>query len=101
MTEDMGAKSDAKKESAKGAAEKKPDWRREIVVDTSKVPDFDYRKRIYRKRLETAPKTETEKVTEDWGDAWNEKSEKWARKMPQKFIDQPGKWGDREAHKEA
>lgn len=63
----------------------------EIIVDTSKVPDFDYRKRHLRERLETAPRTVTHKITKVWGDTWDEKSEKWTREMPEKFVAEPDK----------
>ena len=39
-----------------------------------------------RQRIDIAPRTVTEKVTNFWKDAWEEKSEKWAREMPEKFI---------------
>jgi len=64
----------------------------EIIVNTNYTPDFDWRKRQLRDRLDTAPRTVTHKVTKIWGDEWDQKSEKWAAEMPEKFLEHPGRW---------
>jgi len=61
------------------------------VVDTTHVRDFDYRKKMYRERVTVAPRTVTTKVTQIWNDQWDEKSEKWAREMPEKFLNKDSK----------
>jgi hypothetical protein len=33
----------------------------------------------------------TQKVTKVWAEDWNEKSEKWAREMPDRFVEGAGK----------
>ena len=85
------AKTEQKKRGDSKPPPKKPI--EEIIRESGKVPDYDeYHRHLHlvRPRLEEAPPTVTHKVTKVWGDEWDEKSEKWTREMPEKFIGEPG-----------